>query len=196
MNDSGMEQPQEMWAAFLKGDDGGLEKLYQLYFDQLYAYGFRYCADAVFVEDAIQDLFIKFINARHKLTTPVSVKNYLFSSFKNHLIDKLRAEKRQNTLDSPFEFTLAVDDKVTEREQAQMLQQKMQKAMDQLTARQREAIYLRFYENFSYQEISSMLDLSPKATYKLMARAIEALRAIYKVGIAILFWALQSAFSF
>ncbi|MDI3320582.1 RNA polymerase sigma factor [Pinibacter soli] len=194
MNDSGMEQPQEMWAAFLKGDDGGLEKLYQLYFDQLYAYGFRYCADAVFVEDAIQDLFIKFINTRHKLTTPSSVKNYLFGSFKNLLIDKLRAEKRQSAYDSPFEFSLAIDDKVMEKEQAMLLHKKLQRAMEQLTARQREAIYLRFYENFSYQEISSILDLSPKATYKLMARAIEALRAIYKIGAAFILWTLQSAF--
>lgn len=194
MNDSGMEQPQEMWAAFLKGDDRGLEKLYQLYFDQLYAYGFRYCADAVFVEDAIQDLFIKFINTRHKLTLPVSVKNYLFRSFKNLLIDKLRAEKRLSTNDSPFEFILAVDDTILEKEQAMLLQQKLQKAMEQLTARQREAIYLRFYENFSYPEISSILDLSPKATYKLMARSIEALRAIYKAGAAIILWMLQATF--
>ena len=194
MNESGMKQPQEMWAAFLKGDDSGLEKLYQLYFDQLYAYGFRYCADAVFVEDAIQDLFIKFINSRHKLTIPLSVKNYLFSSFKNLLIDKLRAEKRQSAQEAPFDFTLAVDDKVLEKEQALLLHKKLQRAMEQLTARQREAIYLRFYENFSYPEISAMLDLSPKATYKLMARAIEALRAIYKVGAAIILWALQTAF--
>ena len=49
-----------------------------------------------------------------------------------------------------------------------------------LTPRQREAIFFKFYENMSYEEISNILGITTKATYKLIARAITELRSAYK----------------
>lgn len=48
--------------------------------------------------------------------------------------------------------------------------------MASLTARQREAVFLKFHENLSYEEIAEVMDISVKATYKLMAIALSELR--------------------
>jgi RNA polymerase sigma factor (sigma-70 family) len=55
----------------------------------------------------------------------------------------------------------------------------LKSAMDRLTPRQKEAIFFRFYENMEYDEIAAILQISVKATYKLMARAIDVLRNAY-----------------
>ena len=54
----------------------------------------------------------------------------------------------------------------------------MQNALDQLTPRQREAIFLKYQEGFSYPEIAEMMTLTQKATYKLVGRGIGVLRKV------------------
>jgi RNA polymerase sigma factor (sigma-70 family) len=54
--------------------------------------------------------------------------------------------------------------------------------MDQLTPRQREVIYLRFFEELSYEEIAGMLDISVKGAYKLSYRALDALKELLKIS--------------
>ena len=56
----------------------------------------------------------------------------------------------------------------------------LNKALENLTQRQKEAIFLKFYESMSYEEIAGVLNISTKATYKLVARAISELRIVYQ----------------
>src|SRR3546814_8272161 len=58
-------------------------------------------------------------------------------------------------------------------EQREENSRKIARAMTELTAHQREFIFLRFYQQLSYEEISSIMDISVKAVYKLAARAIH-----------------------
>ncbi|MNE93296.1 RNA polymerase sigma factor [compost metagenome] len=48
--------------------------------------------------------------------------------------------------------------------------------MVSLTNRQREAIFLRFYEDLSYEEIAELLEMNLGGTYKLIYRALDRLR--------------------
>jgi RNA polymerase sigma factor (sigma-70 family) len=59
--------------------------------------------------------------------------------------------------------------------------------MNSLSARQKEVIYLRYFEELSYDEIASIMHISVKATYKLSARALDSLRQILNVSNASLF---------
>jgi RNA polymerase sigma factor (sigma-70 family) len=53
---------------------------------------------------------------------------------------------------------------------------KVQEGLKALTSRQKEAIFLRFYEGLSFEEVATVLHISVKATYKIMARSLESLR--------------------
>ena len=52
----------------------------------------------------------------------------------------------------------------------------LEAALKLLTSRQLEAIFLRFYEGFTYEEVAEMLDITVKATYKIVARALAQLK--------------------
>ena len=54
----------------------------------------------------------------------------------------------------------------------------MLQALNQLSPRQKEVLYLRYFEELEYNEIAGMMDISVKGVYKLNSRALETLRGI------------------
>ncbi|HWJ27253.1 MAG TPA: sigma factor-like helix-turn-helix DNA-binding protein, partial [Flavisolibacter sp.] len=77
-----------------------------------------------------------------------------------------------------FSFEISFDKKIIEGEDAEKLSAEINKALMQLTNRQREIVYYRFYENLSFEQIGVIMEMQTRATYKLMARALEALKEI------------------
>jgi RNA polymerase sigma factor (sigma-70 family) len=69
----------------------------------------------------------------------------------------------------------------------------LQQALNTLTPRQREAIFLRFYEELSYEEIAGVLDISTKATYKIVARALLQLKRSLSIPMVSLLLLLRTA---
>jgi RNA polymerase sigma factor (sigma-70 family) len=170
----------ELWVQFQNGNEVALSTLYSIYFEQLYNYGFRFSSNAVMVEDCIQEFFIKIIRNRNNLAVPDSVKSYIFKGFRFYMYDKIKQENKFQKTDidetTGFELQLNKEVAIINNELATEQQQKLQSALQQLTPRQREAIFLKYEEAFSYPEIAEMLGLTQKATYKLIGRAIAALR--------------------
>lgn len=171
---------QELWKSFQYGDDKALSTIYSLYFDALYNYGAKFTCDNSLIEDCIQDLFIKLMRNRQQLSTPNSVQYYLFKAFRSFIYDRLEQTRRHtpSELKDTMEFHLALsrESEIIHGEEQIERYQKLQTALLRLTARQREAIYLKYEAGFSYPEISEMLSLTQKATYKLIGRAIHVLR--------------------
>ncbi len=170
-----------LWQSFLKGDNLSLEKIYRIYFDELYHYGNKWLSDPTFTEDTIQDLFVKLIRTRENLSQTNSIKFYLFRSFRSLALDKIKADKKIIVLDEPgdemFPVHLTPEHKLIDKQEYELIKEKLSSALSALTPRQREVLFLSYSKGFSYVEISEMMELTTKATYKLMARAIDALRA-------------------
>ncbi|HEX2628496.1 MAG TPA: RNA polymerase sigma factor [Chitinophagaceae bacterium] len=171
----------QLWKSFQLGDEKALADLYSIYFTTLYNYGFKFSRDAGFVEDCIQELFIKLIRNKKNLSLPVSVKTYLFKALRSVMFDKWEQAKKHisQELNETTDFDLAFQQEsaLVSSEDIAQQQRKLEAALQQLTPRQREAIFLKYQEGFSYPEIAEMLSLTQKATYKLIARAVQALRA-------------------
>jgi len=173
-------EEQDLWNSFLQGNNTSLATLYRRYFDGLYAYGNKWLNNPVLTEDSIQDLFVKLMRNRANLSTPASVKYYLFRSFRSVVLDKLKAKNKTSFVDEPgehlFSLELSPEQQTIDQEVDDSLRKNLASALERLTPRQREAVFLRYTEGFSYEVISEMMELTPKATYKLMARALEALK--------------------
>lgn len=171
----------ELWCQFQQGNEAALASLYSRYFDHLYNYGFKFTQDVTLVEDCIQELFIKLIRNRQNLSLPDSVKNYLFKAYRSYMFDKMEKLKKYPTQDlnesMDFELDLHRESGLIVEEEQVARGKKLNEAIQELTPRQKEAIFLRYQEGLSYPAIAEMLSLSQKATYKLIGRAIQALRS-------------------
>ncbi|HEX7845955.1 MAG TPA: sigma-70 family RNA polymerase sigma factor [Chitinophagaceae bacterium] len=173
---------QALWKNFQEGNDKALADIYSLYFDQLYNYGFRFTHDVTLVEDCIQELFIKLIRNKQNLSLPGSVKNYLFKAFRSYLFDKMEKLKKypSQEIHESLEFDMEPhrESAIIQGEEQEARNEQLKTALEQLTPRHREAIFLKYEEGFSYPEIAEMLSLTQKAAYKLVGRAIQTLRSV------------------
>jgi RNA polymerase sigma factor (sigma-70 family) len=168
----------ELWDTFRHGNRKAYAELYNIFSAQLYSYGMKFTKDLTLVEDAIHDLFCTLWTSRERLSQPSSVKNYLFKSLRNSIYKKLNTTTLlvgdEQALD--FHFELAIDEKVSQDERLRQIKQQVEQALENLTPRQREIIYFRFYQNLGFDEIADIMGMQVRATYKLSARALDTLR--------------------
>ena len=178
----------QVWALIGGGDQEAYGRLYIFYHRVLYNYGRKFTDDAALLEDALQEALLSVWTGRGRLSRVDNPHTYLLTSFRYILFKKLKQSRNTRSLDGVDEgdpdfgvehFLILKDSETATREQ-------LRRAIEQLTGRQREAIFLRFYEGLSYEEIAGIMGISVKATYKVMARALEQLRSTLSLSMATL----------
>jgi RNA polymerase sigma factor (sigma-70 family) len=168
------------WGSMKSGDPAALELLYNRYAGALYNYGSKFTVDKDLIKECIQELFVNLWIRRDFISFPSDVKNYLFKSFRLAIFKKAAVKgKNDEYLDTesyPFSVTLNIEDDLIAGEENAALKSRLLNTIATLTDRQKEAIFLKFYENLSYEEIADVMGITVKATYKLMARSLNFLR--------------------
>lgn len=168
-----------VWTAFQEGDIEALASLYNRYSKFLMAYGYKISVDKDLVKDCIHDLFVEIWNNRLNLAVPRSVKAYLLICTQRKVI-RYRKRKRAAQIEvKELPDTQLVDSKEDQliSDQRYLDQQNALKlAIGNLTKRQQEAIYLKFYANLSYEEIVGVMNISADSIYNLVSKAIDILQ--------------------
>lgn len=164
------------------GDYDAFTLLYNKYISQLTQYGLKFIPDLPAVEDCLHDVFVWLWANRQKLNIHSSVKSYLFKSVRTTMLHWLQKQDRLQTLSAGdeqlyrFELQLTPETLFLHNEQHRQIRQQIESVLLTLTAKQKEVIYLRYYEGLNFEDIARNMNLSVKACYKLMGRAIAVLR--------------------
>lgn len=179
----------------MRGDLIQEDNLYDLYVDEMFAYGMAFGVEKDTVLDAIHDVFLHILESKNNLKEQSNLKFYLFCCLKNRLFSMMRKEIEFESLDNidVFDFSIKVSglEIIEEEEERIALSNQIEQMLQELTSRQREVIYLRFMQELGYEEIAVILDITPKAARKLTYRAIEQIREQHKATeITILFFLL------
>lgn len=165
-----------LWQNFLKGDESAIAKIYRRYVDHLFAYGCHIYPNKQVVKDTIQDVFFHLIDKREKLTEAKSVKAYLFASFRRRLLKSIKTNKKNihSSLEGDEVFLIEVDFYQTFDGSSYGVNQSemIKNFCNQLPARQREIINLKFFEDLSYAEIAEVMNLSDAKTVRTITYRI------------------------
>ena len=168
----------DLWVELQNDDREALNEIYKRYIDLLYAYGSKLSGDRSLVEDCIHEIFITLWTKRHRLKTTGSIKFYLFKALKRRIFRHSKKAARQGIhfdfSDPSFSAMLRYEPPSGHMDEQTL--QKINQSLQKLTSRQKEVIYLRFYAHMEFSEIAEVMDLTTKATYKLLARAIARLK--------------------
>jgi len=154
------------------------EKIFSSFFtnqiDALHSFIFYKCGNDALARDISQEAFVKFWENCSKII-PNKAKSYLYTIANNLFLNnyskqkvRLNFEKRpQETSnnESP-EFLLEVEE----------FDQKLQRALNNLTEAQRVAFLLNRIDGKTYKEIAVFLDISVKAVEKRIHKALKSLR--------------------
>lgn len=178
-----------IWSELKKGSQEALEKIYRSQIDYLVQYGLRFTADEALVEDCLHDLFFDLWRNRKGLGDTTSIRAYLLVALRRSIIKRLQKKQRRFADRDPGEISfaaeLAVEDLIIESEIAEEQARQIREALGELPDRQREALYLRYYQEMEYEDICSIMDISYQSVRNLVAGAIRSLRGLLQFC---LFW--------
>ncbi|MCW3107685.1 MAG: polymerase, sigma-24 subunit, subfamily [Segetibacter sp.] len=167
----------------VRGDYKAFTRLYETHVAQLTNYAFKFTDDLQIIEDSIHDIFVWLWNNPAQLEIIHSIKAYLLKSVRTSILLKIQKYKKIVLFEEPDEkeasgFFISGEEEYIDTESYFILKEKMTTVLSLLTSKQKEVIYLRFYQGLSFDQIAENMNLSTKACYKLMGRAISELRKI------------------
>ena len=162
-----------------------VDSLYKAYVDELYAYALGFGLDKEAAMDAIHDVFCRLCAREENLVSLQNPRFYLFRALRNRLIDYYKQESRRGNTEMldrhagdelPYRVLISIEDEMIAREERVEIERRVAEIMESLNHRQREIIYLRFVQGYSYEEISRILDIAVPSCRKSLSRAVLKLK--------------------
>ncbi|QIP15049.1 sigma-70 family RNA polymerase sigma factor [Spirosoma aureum] len=187
-------EEQELWHRFRHGDEEAFSILANRHYRKLLHYGQKFSSNTQFVEDALQELLIHLWLHRATLNDTPSVTFYLLKAFRHQLIKALKRRAYEQLLDGQADaisFDFSIEQNYIQQETHNLLERTVEAALAQLPARQKEVIYLRYYQGLRPEEIASLLDIKPQSVSNILQRALTRLRenwpSILLIGLLFLY---------
>ena len=162
-----------------------IASLYNRYVDDLHTYALYLGFEKGIIMDAIHDVFCKFAASEKLLQDVSNIKFYLFKSLKNRLYDIYKARKEYAELsaidlqETPFNIQVTIEERLIGQEEQQQIKNQLAEMLESLTERQREIVYLRYVQEYDYEQISELLNISVHGCRKLLSKAMQNLREKY-----------------
>ena len=171
----------QIWSELRNGNEQVLNFLFYKYYNDLYFYGTKLVNDNNLIIDTIQDVFLNLWEGRKKLSDVENIKAYLFKVFRNRL---LKAPPKKVILFSLKDggnvpdkaFIISHEDILIEEETKTQISKSIVAVLEELSDKQKEILYLRFYCNLSNTEISHALSISKQSVSNLLNRSIIVFR--------------------
>jgi RNA polymerase sigma factor (sigma-70 family) len=176
-----MPEDEILWKGIMQGDKEMFLALYRKYYHSLLFVGLKEIKDAGLVKDAIQQQFLYLWEKRETIQMADNVKSYLFTSFLRKLtVDWKRSGKAVNLQvawnNHSKEPVYTPEESLIAKDEQNHLSRILVQHINELPARQRELITLRFYEGLSYDEIVQKTGLTHRTVYNKIHEALKKLK--------------------
>jgi RNA polymerase sigma-70 factor, ECF subfamily len=154
------------------------EEMYQTYYPRIYQRVYGLLGHREQAEDVTQDTFLKAIRALPTLTSRDNLYNWLYTIATNTAYDVLR--RRQCLTWSSLEASvLPVQDRSSDPHEHYPTQEAVRHTLAHLPEGYQRALLMRVVEGYSFQEIATMLGLTPCSAKNYLSRARRAFRKCY-----------------
>ena len=163
-------------------DESAIAELMRRYHPALVIYGKKLCVDRSLVSDCIQEVFIDLWTYRHTLSPIQSLRAYLFVAIRNRLArahSQNRRSMNTDELNDDLEFmtTFSYETQLINDETERYRIRQLNQYLNALPDRQREALYLKFYQNLNNAEVAHVMGISYQTATNFIYRALRDLRA-------------------
>lgn len=173
-------QDQALWQSLKAGNKQALEQIYSGHAAALLKYGYKFSSNAQLVEDCVQDLFLDLWRNREGLGNTDSIAKYLFVALRRKVIRQVQRIQKQQSTEEPreyqFEVALSIDEEIISQETDQALHNALKLALENLSSRQKEIIYLKYFNGMDNQSISEILEINYQSVRNLVSRTLKVLK--------------------
>ncbi|MFC0518093.1 RNA polymerase sigma factor [Mucilaginibacter angelicae] len=167
------------WEQTLVGDVKSFSRIHDTLYSPLYFYLFKIVKDEDAAQDILQDLFIKFWERKERFGPINNVKYYFFKSARSLAINYLKAY-RPELLDlqnhKQVDVVFSTEDLLVSIEAGRETKQILAMALNTLPKRQKEMIFLRYFDDWNYDQIAEVTGLQYQSVVNHVHRGINQLR--------------------
>ncbi len=146
------------------------EELYEDHYKELVAYGIGMSGSKELAEDIVQETFVKALMNTETVAdlSPKKQRAWLFRTFKNLFFDRYRRAVLERTYEQNWQPECIEDPGMQEIENAMLLQS--------ITPQDRAIFQLRYFEGYSAEEISQLINLPPGTIRSKLCRCRKYLK--------------------
>jgi RNA polymerase sigma factor (sigma-70 family) len=179
-----------LWNNLRAGDEKAFSTLFEKYYSDLVRYGNSLCSYDDRVQDCVQDVFTDIWVYRESLSHNVIIKAYLLSSVRKRIARLyqrdpfFKKERNIETTEFLFDFSIEqqlIDDEITAEKVSQL-----NMLINNLPSRQKEAMYLRYHQQLSVDQIAEIMSVNYQSASNILFRGIQNLRKDWKENISII----------
>lgn len=181
----------QLWELLKAGHEDAWERIYREHVDALLRYGRQFCNETSWIEDSIHDLFVDLWRNRSGLAATDRIRPYLLVALRRRLIKLMKKQQRQvdATPDEvDFQAVPAVDVAIIGREMSAEQSERLEQGLNRLSKRQREALYLKYFEGLEYEEMGKAMDISYQSVRNLVFAGLQKLRQYLGTWLWLLAW--------
>lgn len=189
-----MAEMPDRWDKMRLGDRDAMLALYESYYNDLLSYGVQLSNSTDIAKDAINDVFLHLWEHHSGLKPVKNVKAYLFACIRRKIFQPVYANKTFLFTEEAFAESTEIshEEVLIAVQQSDAIRMKVKAALDKLTERQKELIYLKYFRDMDYREIGLTTGMSLKTAYNTIYNAIKILtgelRDTLSVALLLLFY--------
>lgn len=167
-----------------EGDKNAFEILYYQYCNQLKTFAYFELKDKGMAEDAVHDIFLKLWLKRQSLDPAQSIKGFLYTCLKNHILNLIRT--RKNELLKNMCAARQYSSSACDTEQSYAASRGMQLVREHVSgfAQKKQAILqMSLFQGLTHDEIANRVNLSVNTVKMYLSHSTQEIKSIIKENI-------------
>ncbi len=172
----------ELWNKLRIGDHEAFATIYDSHAEALFQYGLRFSYRKQTIEDAVHDLFVYIWNNRNSLGKTDSISRYLMVALRRRIFKETKRSQKVSDLKDAETYDFLAESSIAENIMLGEIKlendRSLKVAIERLSTRQKEVIYLKYFQDFSYEDICEIMDISYQSVRNLTFQSLKALRKL------------------
>ena len=167
-----LQSDEQLVMELRNGSVDAFAELYHRYKRHIFTFCLRLTGDQSLAEDATHDTFLKMYNKISTLNEPGLLRSWLYSIARNGIYKQLSRNQRNGSFEEESVWVEETPLIIAERREVKEI---MSACVEMLKAEYREVLYLREYEQHSYEEIAVITGDSVSSVKSRLFKARKAL---------------------
>ncbi|MFV8364015.1 RNA polymerase sigma factor [Flavobacterium sp. ZT3P35] len=173
-----------LWNSLKEGNENAFSVLFKRHYSHLVRYGNSLFPYPEKVQDCVQDVFTDLWIYRDKLSDKVVVKAYLLACVRKRITrsqERDRIFRLSSSIDTiEFLFDFSIEHELISDETTASKVSHLNQLINDLPSRQKEALYLRYTQELTVDQIADTLNINYQSANNLLHRALLSLRKDWK----------------
>jgi len=174
----------EVWVRLRTGDREALLSLYNQHYVGLMNYGLKLTGDRELTNDCITQILLRLWDKRQQLPVVESPRSYLLTCLRHELFAERRAETARTAGSRGLQGIAdasepSYEEYIIQLQTNKALAEKLTRALNRLTSREKELLKLKFFDDLDYDEIASRCGITKRTAYNIIHSALKMLKTLF-----------------